>query len=332
MKCINPTYAYLVGSAPALDGIISPRITFDHREAENYVMRHFPVQFSSNGSLAPWTIAFPCGRCYNCLTKKKKDMSVRLMHEASQHSECCFITLTYDNEHLPSVMCEDGVVRATLVKKHLSAFLKRLRRSLEYHHLGGRFRFFGVGEYGSKSYRPHYHLLIFGWSPRDVVPLFVRNGKQISRSLIIEKNWKYGFSTVSGFSPAVARYCARYCVKKMDDGIAFDALCPVFTIASNRSGGIGASWFDAYGVESCRRGYCTARLGSDRIAKYAIPEYYYRRLRRIDPVAFCEVRDARRQWLLDNPTDDPYLEHLDHLRYMECRQYEDRRLSDFESI
>lgn len=70
------------------------------------------------------------------------------MLEAKNAGAITFVTLTYDDDHLPA----DG----SLVPADVRFFLKKLRRK------AGLVRFFAVGEYGGKNFRPHYHLILFG--------------------------------------------------------------------------------------------------------------------------------------------------------------------------
>ena len=58
-----------------------------------------------------------------------------------------FVTLTYDDDHLPEYN--------SLNYKHFQDFMKRLRKS----HNG--VRFYMCGEYGEDFSRPHYHALLF---------------------------------------------------------------------------------------------------------------------------------------------------------------------------
>ncbi len=64
-------------------------------------------------------IQLPCGQCVACRLNHSRQWATRMVHEAYMHEHNSFITLTYDNEHLP----EDG----SLVRKHLTDFFKRFR-------------------------------------------------------------------------------------------------------------------------------------------------------------------------------------------------------------
>lgn len=99
-------------------------------------------------------LPFPCGKCLACREGSAKIWRLRCELEYFCWDTAAFVTLTYSREHLPDY--------STLVPSHLSSFLKRLRKSLDY-----KVRYFACGEYGSKFGRPHYHLIIFGLKKED---------------------------------------------------------------------------------------------------------------------------------------------------------------------
>lgn len=138
------------------------------------------------------------------------------MLEATQHSMNCFVTLTYDNDHLPP----DGSLRP----KDLQDFLKRLRASLA----PRKVRFYGVGEYGDQTWRPHYHLCLFG----------------IDNSFgdVIRDTWHHGLCDIGTLTMQSAAYCAGYVTKKMTakDDPRLGGRHPEFARMSLRPG-IGAN-------------------------------------------------------------------------------------------
>ena len=110
----------------------------------------------------------PCGKCVNCKLNYAKMWSIRIMHELKDWDSACFLTLTYDEEHLP----KDG----SLDKQDLQKFFKRLRFNL-----GGRkIKYFACGEYGEQYGRPHYHIIVFGLNGQTELD-------------IIQKSWLFGF-------------------------------------------------------------------------------------------------------------------------------------------
>lgn len=133
----------------------------------------------------------PCGRCTGCRVSKARDWALRCTLELSRHDEACFVTLTYDDDHVPP----------TLRKAHLSGWLKRVRARLR----ARRVRFFACGEYGEQTHRPHYHALLFG----------VRDSPSLQAS------WPFGFIRVDPCTPASVAYVAGYVSKKF--GPQYDA-------------------------------------------------------------------------------------------------------------
>lgn len=137
------------------------------------------------------------------------------MLEATRHSENSFVTLTYAPEHLP----ESG----SLVPQHLQKYLKVLRRSIEPH----KIRYYAVGEYGDETFRPHYHLALFG-------------AGESYRSAIAE-SWPYGIVDIGTLTLQSAQYVAGYVTKKMtkDDDPRLNGRYPEFARMSLKPG-IGA--------------------------------------------------------------------------------------------
>jgi len=117
----------------------------------------------------------------------RRDWVIRCELERRQHRDACWATLTYSEKYVPP----------TLDKKHLSGFLKRLRARLSHAEMPP-VRFFGCGEYGEKNKRPHYHVILFGTSARD----------------IITSCWSLGRVQVDTLTPAAIAYVAGYTNKK----------------------------------------------------------------------------------------------------------------------
>lgn len=112
-----------------------------------------------------------------------------MMLEALEHTSASFVTLTYDRENVPA----DGSVSV----RALQLFLKRLRKNVHPNPL----RFFGVGEYGEFTWRPHYHLALFGLGP---------DGQEL-----VDRSWGLGFVMSGSLTHHSAAYVASYVNKKM---------------------------------------------------------------------------------------------------------------------
>lgn len=164
------------------------------------------------------------------------------MHEASCHASNCFVTLTYDDAHLP--------YRSMLHYPDFQNFMKRLRNV-------AKARFYMCGEYGPETWRPHYHACLFGvdfadkkyWRTSDA-------GSKCYRSDFLERLWPLGHCELGDVNFESAAYVARYCVQKVTghnaeahyarvDADGAYSLPPEFNHMSLKPG-IGAGWFDKY--------------------------------------------------------------------------------------
>ena len=146
--------------------------------------------------LLPYTcLDLPCGKCVECLQQKSTEWSYRIILESSLYEKNCFCTLTYSK------------TTGELFKSDFQKFMKRLRKFLQL----TKIRFFACGEYGSKGRRPHFHCIIFGWQPNDLV-IFNKKEK-LYGSQILEKIWTHGFVSVSPLTLETAKYCAKYLQK-----------------------------------------------------------------------------------------------------------------------
>ncbi len=68
------------------------------------------------------TIEVPCGHCVACRIARSREWAVRLLHESEFWDDFCFVTLTYDDEHL---------VSPSLVPRDLTLFLKNFAKIWE---------------------------------------------------------------------------------------------------------------------------------------------------------------------------------------------------------
>ena len=189
------------------------------------------------------------------------------MHEASMHDDNCFITLTYDEDHLPW----DG----SLNKKHFQDFMKRLR----WHNSGKSIRYFQCGEYGENFQRPHYHALLFNHDFQDKTLWTETDGIRTYVSEDLGRHWPWGFSTVGSLTWESAAYCARYSIKKRtgDDAeehywriLATDLeiqLEPEYATMSLKPA-IGKTWFEEYRDDCFPSDYITEKGRKLRIPKY----------------------------------------------------------------
>lgn len=150
----------------------------------------------------------PCGQCIGCRLERSRQWAIRLVKELRLHDRSSFLTLTYDDTHLPRL--PSG--KPTLVLEDVQLFLKRLRRHFEPHPL----RFFQCGEYGDAGGRPHHHMILFGEDfCLDRKPIrSSASGYAQFESATLTSLWGKGFCTISDVTFESSAYVARYSLKK----------------------------------------------------------------------------------------------------------------------
>lgn len=135
----------------------------------------------------------PCGKCAACLTNRRIEWTHRIKHEMDASISTHFVTLTYNEENLTYT----GHF-ATLVKSDLQNFLKRLRKRIQPY----KIRYYAVGEYGTRTLRPHYHLIVFNLGIENI-----ENGA-------IDKSWNMGHTYTVPANPATIHYVTKYHLNK----------------------------------------------------------------------------------------------------------------------
>lgn len=130
----------------------------------------------------------PCGKCGYCLQAKRSSWMFRVHYEMRvQQYPGYFLTLTYHPKYVRRV---DGG-RLSLRFRDIQLYLKKLRKAKYY------CKYICVGEYGSETNRPHYHLLI--WTDCPPVKL--------------ESIWFMGLVHFGTLSMASAMYTLKYIIQ-----------------------------------------------------------------------------------------------------------------------
>lgn len=279
------------------------------------------IVFNTQDGYQDLKVEVPCGRCIGCRLEYSRQWAVRCMHEAQMHEANSFITLTYNNEHLP----EDQSIH----KEELQKFFKRLRKNLhtKYSKLKlptPEIRYFACGEYGEKG-RAHYHAIIFGYDfPDKLLFTKTKNGDLLFRSQELEKAWSkdgksMGFSTIGNATFESCAYVARYVMKKRkgDDDtpdpvtgktnkeyylIVDDETGetwhrePEFCLMSRRPG-LGKTWLEKF-KQDTDKDFITVNY-----SKQKLPKYYDSILEQEDALAF-EIRKRKRKKEAKKRADD----------------------------
>lgn len=276
----------------------------------------------------------PCGQCISCRREKGRLWAARMMHEAAywedQGKYNIFLTLTYEDKHLP--------MYGMLNKKHLQDFFKRLRARIA----PEKFRYYVVGEYGTQCpdheiencpkcgplQRPHYHAIIFGWSPPDKMGVTERDGYTVYQSETIDAAWtktdETGEKTVIGSHEIGSvtfescSYISDYIMKKFtgNEYEVADHYCkylwqidawvdmePEFAMMSRRPG-IGYEWFQRYQNDI----YPSDEMPIPGRFVFCQPPKYYDGFRKeTHPEEMQRIQDQRRRAMAESLANGPTL-------------------------
>lgn len=171
----------------------------------------------------------PCGHCAGCKLSASSSWANRMEMELPYHENAWFLTLTYDNEHVPwsynsglGVDMGTGEViveNLTLNYEDMQGFWKRLRRNIDYHKRGDskNLMYFQCGEYGGQTHRPHYHAIVYDLpiKPEELKEYKRKNGAVYYNVDWITKIWGMGHVVIAPAEWKAMAYTARYTTKKV---------------------------------------------------------------------------------------------------------------------
>lgn len=225
----------------------------------------YPMEIKVNGVYQ----SVKCGKCVECIRSQSQEWALRIMLEAKEHKQNCCLTLTYDNEHVPRDY--------QLCRRDIQLFLKSLRKAIS----PVKIRVFYSGEYGEKKGRPHFHCIVFGWTPDDLVYKFSKSTPYYN-SVFVSNLWKRGFVSVGEVTYDTAFYCAKYLQKYKGT----EKEISPFIGMSNRPG-IG---FSAITPDLLKQG-CFYYAGK----KYPLPRYFQKVLERDGDIIDIGILRGRRR-------------------------------------
>lgn len=278
-----------------------PLEAWRHRESGEVVFSRSAPAFMYE------SLKLRCGSCIGCRVDYSRGWALRCVHEASMWKKNCFLTLTYDDDHVNSV--------GSLVKKDFQLFMKRLRKRF-----GGcdpdekgryPIRYFHCGEYGTVRGRPHHHVALFNFDFPEKLLWSEREGVRLYTSPDGYRLWKNGFHVIGDLTYESAAYIARYVMKKVtgragkmhylrvdtETGECFDIL-PEYVSMSRRPG-IGRSWFERFKMDLYNKDFVTHEG-----RKFRAPAYYDKLYSEFDPEGFAKIKESRKEALAEN--EDSY--------------------------
>lgn len=161
-------------------------------------------------------VDIPCRKCIGCRLDYSRQWADRLMIELQRHESAWFVTLTYDDKHLPhAINSSSGELEpyGTLSKRDCQLFMKRLRKDHAKLYPDLHLMYYLAGEYGDTTARPHYHAIIFDLQLNDLVIWTKRQGFTYFTSKWLKDRWQNGNAIVAKVTWETCAYTARYIVK-----------------------------------------------------------------------------------------------------------------------
>lgn len=244
------------------------------------------VTFDRKQTTGPWnTIRVPCGQCAACRLTRTYAWALRLIHESSLHETNSFLTLTYDDSHLPANGCLD--------KTAFPTFARALRKR------GIQLRYYHCGEYGGRYLRPHYHAAIFGQDWHEDRHFYkTKNGFRLFNSPLLDAVWKQGYVVIGDLTLDSAAYIARYITKDQRPKRLGDLTKEYATMS--RRPGIAAGWIDRWHRDVYMHDYVIAEG-----KKFRPPKYYDSRYE-LTNTDIKQLRQSRRAHVLKSKPSSNY--------------------------
>lgn len=253
--CDNPFLAWKPGTKNPKTG----------NDVIKFIPRRFDMSYAdAKSKFGDRLVLIPCGRCPSCLKDYALQWTVRLIAESLYQEQKCFLTLTYDQSHLPQ--------DKKLCKRDLQLFFKRLRKAYP----DNKIRYFACGEYGDLNGRPHYHVILFGLDFDDkkwISDNNLRNHLYTSDKL--RSIWSLGQVSIGSFTSQSCGYVARYSLKKR---ISFEHSDEF--IVMSRKPPIGYQYFIDHKDEM----YISDKLYIPELGAVKIPRYYDKVMSQSDDV------------------------------------------------
>lgn len=280
---------------------------------------------SLNATVIKESDLVPCGQCLGCRMDYAKRWAARIMMECKnyENKKCWFVTFTYNEDHLPPLNDvtdpTTGEIKKapfhSLSKREHQLLMKRIRK-----HYGDGIRFFMSGEYGSKSFRPHYHYILFGLDkPDDLKPYKVNfQGDMLYTSKSFKENvWSEidlvtnkpkvdpitgeivtkGYVIFGEVTNESAAYVARYTIKKRKNMPKEDyellGIEPEFCLMSRRPG-IGSDYINDNYLSIYETDSITVPTKNGAMSIQP-PPYYDSILERLDPVLYEQIKSNRKK-------------------------------------
>lgn len=251
-----------------------------------------------------------CGQCMACRINDQMAWKFRLKWHLMSQDLGFWLTLQYDEEHLPR--SDSGV--PIVCKLHCQNFFRQLRKRLKCRDIQFKMSYFLTSEYGPQTHRPHYHCLLMfkslsNYDNKTLVKL------RTELFDFIKQAWYHGFVLEKKLHNGVIAYLTKYCLKESDDYI------PPVTPFRLISKGLGEYYISVRGVDDIIRRHFQTPEGN-------LSEYYVRR---------ASLLYARNNFILPDSFDEdlPFRNDIKQARitYHDNKQdYLYRKIERFDNV
>lgn len=282
----------------------------------------------------PKVMLIPCGQCIGCRIRQREDWTTRIELEAKDYpkEQVWFITLTYDDDHVPGMIVKTGEIMRKvqytwkpgeklpesvqiLLYEDIQKFLKRLRKAYR-----GKLRYFVAGEYGEQTARPHYHMILYGWEPTDLENLYKIHHNGYYTSKWLASLWGMGQIQIAQAVPETYRYVAGYVTKKMYeiDGKKANQYYELgqtkpFACMSLKPG-LGDHYYQEHKAEIWKKGYIQCSSGKQA----QIPRYYEKQMEAENPERLWRIKQNRQKNAIEQKRLQ--LENQDYKTVLETKE------------
>jgi hypothetical protein len=250
-------------------------------------------------------IHVPCGKCETCLKRRAFGWVLRLLAEEAVSKTASFITLTYNEQSVPYT----GNGNMTLAPRDHTLFMKRLRKRLKTEKFTSKLKYYAVGEYGSKTNRPHFHSILFN------LPDYYRNNEH--RLAEIWENGNVQIDEVTANS--IAYVCGYVDKQKFFNNLGEDDdRLPEF---SRMSKGIGLSYATPARVKKWKNQlnpYIVLEDGK----KAPMPRYFKQKF-----LTESEREIMARKALKYASEHPQFIDDVHHLEYVKNSEYQRKKKS-----
>ena len=302
--------------------IIPRSEVFNNLQQDHNYLRHIQnknEELEKSGSRYRYQL-IPCRHCWACQLKYSAEWASRLMFESKYHEHKYFITLTYDEEHVPlyktfkyidednhvTIYENDGTWSGTLEPEDVTKFLKKMREYFREKGITG-IKYFYCGEYGTDGtkhktlgYRPHYHMILFG-APLDINQFYDwyvdnKHKKFHWKSKELDKWWEKGMIDVAEVEWNCCAYVARYCMKKLntenDTQVYAEKGKIKEFVRMSRRPGIGMRYYQENKEKMYELDEVVQRTIKGNISSFKPP--FDKKLQQDDPELYEKVKECRR--------------------------------------